>query len=163
MLSGRYSSATQALLLSSGLGVRLMISHLLPPSSDLSPAYAPPSRHSPSSHQPLSATLYQSLTFRAWSCSHPVFSEEEPSPLRLFKHHCPPGRRHCPCLWWHTQCCCFNYVGVYCVYEALAATTKIQDMSEDELNQGTLQSLKHSDPNLSRLYLCSEAFRGWIL
>jgi len=39
-------------------------------------------------------------------------------------------------------------------YDALAATTSIEDMTDNEDNQWTLRSLKNNDKDLSRLRLC---------
>ena len=43
-------------------------------------------------------------------------------------------------------------------YDALAATTSIEDITEDAKNQEILRSLRDDDVNLSRLYLCKRDY-----
>ena len=43
-------------------------------------------------------------------------------------------------------------------YDALEATTSIEDITEDELNRDTLRSLRDDDGDTSRLRLCSEEY-----
>ena len=57
-----------------------------------------------------------------------------------------------------THCRAWLKMSLFLDYDALEATTSIEDITEDELNRDTLRSLRDDDGDTSRLRLCSEEY-----